>query len=673
MKTPPPSTTSVGRTLLGFVALVLLVLVCYAPSIPGDFIWDDDANVTQNPTLRNTAGLARIWTDIHANQQFYPLIHTSFWIEYQMWELWASGYRITNLLLHALVAGLIWITLRRLSVPGAWVAAAIFALHPVQVETVAWITERKNLLSVLFYFAALLVYLRFAGLDGQGRAPYRRWSVYALSLLLFTAAMLSKTAVLTLPATLLVILWWKNGRLSWKDAGLVSPMLVIGAALGAVTASIEWGQVGAVGHEWQLGPLERIIVAGRAFWFYATHLVFPFRLNFIYPRWSVDAAAVWQFAFPVAALALTALLWRRREQIGRGPLAAILFFGITLSPALGFLDFYFQIYSFVQDHFQYLACAGLIALCTGLVTHGLKRVHERAGVVAAGLVLVVLGGLTWQRSSYFTSQEVLWTRTLERNPGAWMADINLGLVYAGAGRFDEAAERFRKALATEHVQHDKARYNLGWVLERQGDIAGARAQYEQAIELNPVNADARNNLGLILVNEGRLDEATEQFTAAIEGEPQNTRVRFNLAMQQIRQGQRIEPEKHLRDAIRLDPMYKDAVEQLARLLLDQGRHEDAAELYRHTLAIQPDNYDAQFNLGLTLEALNDFAGAERHYRKAIRLAPNLAPAYNNLAIILYRSKRYPEAWSAVRSYQAAGGTPHPDFLNALSTAHPPPR
>ncbi|MHC4997113.1 MAG: tetratricopeptide repeat protein, partial [Planctomycetota bacterium] len=355
------------------------------------------------------------------------------------------------------------------------------------------------------------------------------------------------------------------------------------------------------------------------------------------------------------------------------PLAAVLFFGITLSPALGFLDFYFQIYSFVQDHFQYLACAGLIALLTGLVTHGLKRVHERAGVVAAGLVLVVLGGLTWQRSSYFTSQEVLWTRTLERNPGAWMADINLGLVYAGEGRFDEAADRFRKALATEHVQHDKARYNLGWVLERQGDIAGARAQYEQAIELNPVNADARNNLGLILINEGRLDEATEQFTAAIEGEPRNTRARFNLAMQQIRAGQRIEPEKHLRDAIRLDPMYKDAVEQLARLLLDQGRHEDAAEFYRHALAIQPDNYDAQFNLGLTLEALNDFPGAEHHYRNAIRLAPNLAPAYNNLAIILYRSKRYPEAWAAIRSYQAAGGTPHPDFLTALTTAHPPPR
>jgi Flp pilus assembly protein TadD len=660
------------RTLVGLAALVVLVFACYAPSIQGEFLWDDDANVTDNPTIRTPKGLRYIWTDPHANQQFYPLTHTSFWVEYQLWELSATGYRITNLLLHAIVAILIWTTLRRLSAPGAWFAAAVFALHPVHVETAAWITERKNLLSAVFYFAALLAYLRFAGLDGSELARRgRRWA-YVLSLVLFTCALLSKTAVLTLPAAVLVVVWWKRGRVARADVLPVLPMFAIGAAFGAMTAWLEWGHVGAAGPEWELSFAQRILVVGRSLWFYATQLVFPFRLNFIYERWAVDAAAVWQYAFPVAALALPVVLWHQRQRLGRGPLAGVLYFGLTLAPALGMLDFYFQLYAFVQDHFQYLASVGLIALVVGLVTAGLERVHERAGIAVAAVVLLVLGGLTWQRSAYFGSEEALWTSTLERNPRAWMADINLGLVHVRQGRLDDAAERFRHSMETEHVQHDKARYNLAWILERQGDVEGARQQYELALALNPQNADAHNNLGNILTREGSTDKAIPHYVAAIDAEPEHTRARFNLGMRLVDKGQMFEAEQHLRDAIRLDPGYTDALEALGRIVGGQGRNDEAVELYRRVLALDPDRAQVHFNLGLSLEQLGVFDAAEQHYRAAIRISPNVYKPHNNLAVLLYRRQRYAEAWESVRRAQALGGAPHPDFLAALAAAHPPP-
>jgi tetratricopeptide (TPR) repeat protein len=660
------------RTLLGTAALVAIVFACYAPSLPGGFLWDDDANVTANPTIRSLRGLRYIWTEPHANQQFYPLTHTSFWLEYQLWELWPTGFRITNLLLHSLVAALLWTTLRRLAVPGAWVAAAIFALHPVHVETAAWITERKNLLSALLYFAALLAWLRFAGLDGRPASARRGRLAYAASLILFIGALLSKTAVLTLPAAILVIAWWKRGRSSRPDVLSTLPMFAIGAVFGLATTWLERQHVGATGAAWDLGLGERIIVAGRAVWFYATQLVFPFRLNFICPRWAVDAAAVWQYAFPAAALALPVLLWRRRERMGRGPLAGVLYYGLTLAPALGLIGFYFQLYAFVQDHLQYLASAGLIALLAALATTGLKRWNPRVAIAAAAVVLVVLGGLTWQRSKHFTGEEALWTSVLERNPRAWMADVNLGLVYKREGRLDEAEERFRHALEHEHPEHDKARYNLGLLLEERGDFEGAGRQYELALAFNPRHPESHNALGSLLAGEGRTEEAIARYRAAIDAEPRFIQARYNLALQLAESGSLFEAEKHLREAIRINPGYTDALETLGRVVARQGRHDETVELYRRVLALDPGRFEVHYNLGLSFENLRDLETAERHYRAAIRLSPDLAEAHNNLAIVLYHSQRYDEAWEEVRRLEELGRPPHPDFLAALAEARPRP-
>jgi len=661
-----------SRILLGTVALVAIVFVSYAPSLEGEFIWDDDANVSENPTIRTAKGLRYIWTRPEANQQYYPLTHTSFWVEYQLWELWPAGFRITNLLLHALVATLIWRTLRRLAVPGAWVAAAVFALHPVHVESVAWITERKNLLSACFYFAALLAWLHFAGLDGDDAPPRRRRLAYAGSLILFTCALLSKTAVLTLPAAILVLAWWRRGRLRRADVISTLPMFALGAVFGAVTLWLEREHVGAAGPAWDLSLAERILVGGRALWFYAAKLVLPTGLNFIYPRWTVDAASIWQWLFPAAAVALPVWLWRQRERFGRGDLAGVLIFWVTLAPALGLLDFYFQLYAFVQDHFQYLASAGLIALLVGRAATLLRRWHPRAGLVTVAVLLLGLGGMTFRRSFHFTSEEALWTSTIERNPEAWMAEINLGLLYHEQERFDEAETHLRRALETVHPEHGKARFNLAVLLEARGDYEGAREQYELALALEPRHADAHNNLGNLLAEEFRTDEAMAHYRAAIEANPDHARARYNLALRLSEQGSLFEAERQLREAIRVSPGYLDALDALGRILGPQGRSEEAAELYRLVLALDPARFEVHYNLGLILERLEDRAGAERHYREAIRLAPDLAGAHNNLAIVLYHTERYAEAWRELARYRALGGEPHPGFVAALSEAHPPP-
>jgi tetratricopeptide (TPR) repeat protein len=565
---------------------------------------------------------------------------------------------------------LLWRVLRHLELPGAWVAAAIFALHPVHVESVAWITERKNTLSGVLYFAAMLAFLKGQGPAREADpAPRRTRAAWASGL--FAAAMLAKTAVVTLPVALAVVLWWK-GRLTARSLRALVPMVALGVVMGLITVWLEWGHVGAQGPEWVLGPAERVLVAGRALWFYAGKTLLPLGLNFIYPRWAIDAGAAWQWLFPAAALLLPAALWALRDRLGRGPLAAALFFGVTLAPALGFVGFYFQLYSFVQDHFQYLASAGLLALMAVAGHTALRRLPSRVGAAAGAIVLVVLGGLTWQRSTLFTSEEGLWSEVLARNPSAWMADINLGILREKQGRLEDAAAYFAHALETPNPRHDQAHSNLGVVLERLGRACEARAHYEQAVKLNPANADAQNNLGNRLTVEGRIDEAVACYRAAIAAEPRHFRARSNLGHRLADQGQVEEAEVQLKAAVRLAPGDPAASSRLARLLAQQGKHDQAVPLYEAALRADPGQYELHYNLGLSFEGLGRTAEAESSYRQAIQLKPDLVEAHNNLAIVLYHLGRYDEAWAEVYRLRELGASAHPGFIQALAAAAPPP-
>lgn len=553
--------------------LVLLTIAAYHPASQGGFIWDDEAYVLENANLRTWEGLGRIWLEPRSSPQYYPLVFTSLWLDFQAHGLRPFGYHLVNILLHAAAALLAWRVLAALAVPGAWIAAALFAVHPVHVESVAWITERKNVLSGVFYLASALAYLRFAGKPARGRA-----AAYALSLLLFVAALLSKTVTCSLPAALALVLWWKRGRLAARDLLPLAPFFALGLAAGLTTAWLERVHVGALGAEWHLSFVDRALIAGRALAFYLGKLAWPHPLVFMYPRWDAIGAA-WWYLFPAAILATVVLLWRRREAWGRGPLVAALFFGGTLFPALGFFNLYPMRYTFVADHYPYLASLGPLALAGA----GLARLGGRSAASAAAAVLLAFGALTWNRGHVYRNAETLWRDTVAKNPASWMAHNNLGLLLAASGRVGEAIARYEAALALRPASPETLT-NLGLALAVLGRADEGIARHRAALALDPDYADAWNNLGITLAQRGELAEGV----------------------------------RALGKAIALKPRFPDAYMNLGHAHLMAGRVAEAAESYRRALQLAPHSAEAANNLAWLMATVSD--ARVRDPGKAVLLA-----------------------------------------------------
>lgn len=525
------------RRLLA-AALIAVICVAYLPALRGDFIWDDDGYVSVNPTLRSTAGLTAIWLDPTATPQYYPLVHTSYWLEYHVWGLEPAGYHVTNLALHIIAAFLLWRVLVFLAIPAAWLIAAIFAVHPVQVESVAWITERKNVLSGVFFFAAMLTYLQLA-LDPITRSPQRRRRLYVWTWVLFVGALFSKSVTATLPGALLLIVAWKRGRLHWSDVGPLLPLFAVGAAMGAVTAWLERTHVGAHGIDWQLSVAQRIVIAGHALWFYAGKLIWPTNLTFIYPRWHVNAADPRQLVFPLAAVAVFVGLWLARRTLGSGPLVAVLLFAGTLFPALGFVDTFPMRYSFVADHFQYLASIALMTLAVATPAHMLRAFEgrrARVGVTVGMGLILVMAALTWRQSHVYANQEMLWTDTIRKDPASWMGHTSLGAVLGQRGAIAEAELQYRQAVQL-NPDFVIARIDLAGLLANQGRIADAIPQYRAAVRLDPDTLSNYVSLAGALLYGGQVDEAVSCLRAAVERWPDEVDVRryLNMALNSQRQ------------------------------------------------------------------------------------------------------------------------------------------
>ena len=526
-----------------FIGLLILaaVFTAYLPALRGGFIWDDNLHVTQNQTLRDLGGLRGIWFEIGKTIQYYPLVHSTFWLEYHLWQLNPFGYHLVNVLLHALAAVLFYRVLMRLQLRGAWLPAAIFALHPVCVESVAWISERKNVLSAVFYLAAALAYLRFAPIREGVRDPaFRndkgsegggRWRWYVAALLLFVAALLSKTVTCSLPAALLLVGWWRRRRITWRDGALLLPFFVAAAALGLNTVWLEKHCVGAQGAAWSLTVWERCLTAGRALFFYAAKLVWPANLTFNYPRWEIGTAVWWLWCFPVAALGVIAALWLLRHRIGRGPLVAVLFFVGTLFPALGFFDVYPFLYSFVADHFQYLASLGLVTLAGAGINSAcgwFERGKPFVKLPICGTLLLVLAVLTWRQCGMYADMETLWRTTIARNPDSWLAHNNLGKELLEKGQADEGIACFRKTLEI-HPGDVLARCNLGNALFLKGQVDEAIPYFQKALEIEPDNALVHCNLGNALRQKGRVNEAIVHYEKVLAIVPTNAPLANNVA------------------------------------------------------------------------------------------------------------------------------------------------
>jgi len=608
--------------------IVLLTLAAFAPTLRGGFIWDDDVHVTNNPALRSPHGLARIWLEPGAVPQYYPLLHTLFWIEYHLWRLNPFGYHLVNVLLQALNGVLLWRVLARLKVPGAWIAAAIFAVHPMQVESVAWITEGKNLLSGAFYLSALLAYGRFSPWEAAPGPPNNPRRFYWLALALYLCALLSKTVACSLPAAILLLIWWKRGCVRRRDVLPLLPFFAAGAALGLTTAWIEKYHVGARGPEWSLTLADRMLIAGRALWFYAAKLVWPRDLMFIYPRWRIDAGDWHQWLFPAAAIAVIATLWTVRARAGRGPLVAVLFFAGTLAPALGFVDLYPMRYSFVADHFQYLAGIGLMALVAAGITTALRSPVRRGGITVA--LILFLGVLSWRHCGAFSSSETLWRDTLAKNPNGWMARDNLGLLLLDQGNIDEAIAQQVEALRInpgDAVTHD----NLGTALVRAGRIQEAIEQYQQALQINPNAAATHDNLGHALARAGRIPEAISQYQQALQLNPDDAATRNNLGHALAQTGQLPEAIAQYQQALQINP--DDAVthNNLGNTLARANRLPEAISQFEQALQIKPDFAEAHYNLGNALAQTGGIQEAITQYEEAVRLRPNFAEAREQLA------------------------------------------
>jgi len=588
------------RGLVFALILVAVTIFAYRPAWNGGFLWDDDVYITNNELLTAPDGLHRIWFSLDSPSQYFPLVYTTFRIEHAVWGLNTTGYHWVNLLLHIANALLVWMVLARLNVPGAWLGGAIFVLHPVQVESVAWITERKNVLMGFFFLLTLLAWIAFV--DGRTK---RRWVFYGLALILYLLALSAKTTACTLPAALFLILWLQKTPISWKRIFQIVPFVVLGIAMGGLAIWWERYHQGTNRAVFTfLNPVERVLVASRAVWFYLSKLIWPSNLTFIYPRWDIAPTHLLDYAWLFAAVLVCGAIYFLRRYVGRSLEVAAAFYVVTLGPVLGFIMLYTFRYTFVADHYQYLACIGPIALASaGLVNLANRFRRSRTVILASGLCIVaVLATLMWRQARMYGNIETLWRTTLARNPGCWMAHNNLGIVLFGKGELDDAIAHYRTTLQMQPTFWD-ADYNLGTALLGKGQVDDAILYCDRAVAMQPNDPDSQVALANALLQKKRIDDAIIHYEKAVAIRPDYFLARYGLG----------------------------------HALLEKGELDAAIAHSRAALSIQPNNADCRTVLAIALDEKGQTAEAIQHYEKALEISPQSVSALNNLAWLLATS------------------------------------
>ena len=618
------------------LALGLLVLVCYLPAMMwGGFVWDDHLCIVVYP-VQEVSGLAQIWFSpgaIEKEIHYWPLVYTTFWLEHKLWGFDPTGYHIVNVLLHLANTFLVWHLLRRMAVSGAWMVAAVFAVHPLHVESVAWVIERKDVLSGLFYLSGVMAWMSFVEKPRGGR--------YAAALGLYVAGLLSKSIVVTMPLALLIWHWWKHGRVTSIDLVRLVPFCVVGLVI----------TVGDLAFSRSVAPLsidysltERTLIASRALWFYAGKLLWPTELAVIYPSWDIRVTEPIAWGYLIGAVVLALALWKFRLRLGRGPLAGALFFAVTLSPVLGFVDFTYMKYALVADRFQYLACIGIMAVVIGSTVHGVGR-FSRIGQRGAGglgvVILVTLGTMTWRQAGIYRDDETFHRHIIALNPKALNVHRHLGNSLYKQGRYEEAVEAYRIA-AEQRPNYAKVHSNLGMTLNKLGRFEEAETNLRRAIELDQNAKHRLSYLGDALFGQRRYAEAVEAYRMAAEKYPGDARIHSNLGAALNELGHFEEAETHLRRAIAHNPQARNAHLNLGVSLHIQGRYAEAVEAYRMAADQRPGDARTHSNLGAALNELGHFEEAETHLRHAIKLNPSHTRALYFLASLRFKQQNYDE-------------------------------
>ncbi|MGA2797340.1 MAG: tetratricopeptide repeat protein, partial [Thermoguttaceae bacterium] len=684
------------RALLGAAIILVAALFCYFPSLSGGFLWDDDRLLTESRIIKASDGLHRIWCSTEA-VDFWPATNILLWIEWRLWGMNPAGYHVTNLITHVAAAWLIWINLQKLSIPGAFLAALIFAVHPVNVESVAWITQQDNTLAMLFFLISILWYLKGmrraaskvapGRLKGAGREtasgiihpssfiPHPS-SFYWLSLTGFALAMLSKGLAAVLPVLLLGIVWWRRRVTLW-DAARTLPFFLVAAALAGVNI---WFQTHGSGEVYRTaGFVERLLGAGGVIWFYLYKALLPFDLAYVYPQWEIQSGRVLWWLPLLSALAVTAVLWRYKEKWSRPFLFAWGFFCVSLLPVMGFTDVEYMECSLVANHYQYIAMIGVISLAAAGWSAWRRQMQGPArwvGGGAAGVLAGTLIVLSWQQSRLYSNAILLYQETLKNNPQSYIVHNSLGIALNDAGQREKAVEQFKQAMVLK-PDYLEARNNLGAVLNNMGRTQDAIKIFKQALLLKPDYPDTLNNLGTVLNAAGRPDEAIKYIEQALRlkpdypealcsmglvlsnsGRPQEAIILFekalrlksnypeahyNLGLALGDVGRRNEAIEHFRQALLLKPDYADVYNSLGVLLGQAGRSREAIEHFRQALHFNPNMYGAENNLGNALSDEGSSDEAIGHYEQALRLKPDYLQAHINLADTLVKAGQLPKA------------------------------
>ncbi len=632
-----------GRIAL---ALGLLTALSYLPATRAGFIWDD-VIITTLPAVREWGGLWRLWFDpggayLHGDVgegHYWPLTYSSFWLEHKLWGFSPVGYHVVNLLLHFVNTLLLWRLLLRLDAPAPWLVAALFAVHPLHVESVVWVIGRKDLLSALFYFAAAMAWLHFIDTGRTGR--------YLLSLALYAAGLLCKSSVVTLPAALLLLHWWKEGRADLRALARLTPFFIAGLAITLADLSFYQGRE-AISLGYSLA--ERVLIAAHALWFYTWKLLWPADLAVIYPRWDVNAADPLAWAYVVALLVAAALLWATRRRVGRGPLAGAAFFIITLAPALGFIDYGYMQFSFVADRYQYLAGIGMMALFVGAGATCVNTLQTRAQAVVvasvAAPVLLLLGALTWQQSGIYRDELTFFNHIISLNPDAYRVYQNLAAELNRLGRSDEALAA--AGTAVEKDPDSAVTHNtLGLALLETERYEEAEKHLRRALEISPRYAHAWQNLADLQRRQGQHEAALEFFRKALEINPADALVHAGIGHTLFQLDRYDDAVASIKRAFSIDPdllqTHRDLNLVLGWALHKTGRTDQAGRYLSNILGKEAQDANGFLQIADTFRITEEYERAVEAYRRALEMDPGHAQARAGLGDALYRLQRYEEA------------------------------
>ncbi len=726
--------TDARLRLLIAIGLVVITVAAYLPVFGNQFVdYDDNRYVYDNPRVMDGISLKNLswaFTSIW-NSNWHPLTWISHMLDCQMYGLNPMGHHVTSLLLHLANTLLLFLLLVRLT-GSTWrsaFVAALFAIHPLHVESVAWVAERKDVLSTFFFMLTLLAYVRYAESPNTKR--------YLLMTGAYVLGLMAKPMLVTIPIVLLLLDYWPLGRFrqtikARKKQPASNPtmklllektplfVLALGSSVITLIAQRAGGAVNPLEHL-PLGERVSTALAGYAAYIWQT--VWPLRLGVIYPH-PFDSLPTWQVIVSIVLLAAISFLVYRARSDRPYLTFGWLWFVITLVPVIGLVQVGVQ---FIADRYTYIPLIGLFVAAAwgvaewcgsmgvwgcGSERNAPTRPHSHTPTlpIAAVIVLVSLCFLTFRQVGYWKDGYTLFTHTLEVTKPSATAHTNLGIILAARGKLDDAIAHYKEALEIS-PGHANALFNLGNALIKKkmyneaievyqqaveqyqhasGDVSvdahtnlanaysqmrmyeEAEAEYQQALAADPSYLPAITNLGNMMKETGRLDEAEELYRRAIAIRPKDPESHSNLGVALAGQARIDEAVEEFDRALALDPKNTGALVNLANVHASRKDYGKAIEEYRRAISIKSDLPEAHHNLGLVLKTQGDLRGAIAEFRKAVDIDPSMPVPHVSLATALFEAGDYPGAWREVHACEAVRGRPPKTLVDQLSAKMPDP-